>query len=427
LENSKKAFSESIDSLWVNANLATMIPGRQYGAVEDGAIAVSGQRISWIGKRKDLLPGIEAKASKLVDVEGDWITPGLIDCHTHLVYGGCRANEFELRLQGVSYEEIARRGGGIRSTVSATRETDEEALYRQCIPRLHAFMEEGVTTLEIKSGYGLDMETEIRILRVAKRIGEENPITVYPTFLGAHALPPEYEGRSDAYIAFVCNEVLPAVINENLAFAVDVFCENIAFSKEQTERVFRAAKSHGLNIKLHAEQLSDQGGTSLAARYGALSVDHLEHLSEEGVASIAGSGTVAVLLPGAFYFLRETRMPPVELLRQYNIPIAVSTDCNPGSSPAVSILLMLNMACTLFRLTPEEALAGVTRHAARALGLQDRIGSLETGKDADFVIWHISQPAELAYHMGLNPCRRVIKKGVEIRSEASSTQKIICS
>ncbi|MBW1799477.1 MAG: imidazolonepropionase [Deltaproteobacteria bacterium] len=396
-----------------------MIPGKQYGAVEDGAIAVSGHEIRWIGGGRDLPPGIEAKASKVIDVGGNWITPGLIDCHTHLVYGGCRANEFELRLRGVSYEEIARQGGGILSTVSATRGTDEEALYRQCIPRLHAFLAEGVTTLEIKSGYGLDMDTEMRMLRVAKRIGEEYPITVRPTFLGAHALPPEYEGRSDDYIAFVCNEVLPAVVNENLAVAVDVFCEKIAFSREQTERVFRAARSHGLDIKLHAEQLSDQGGASLAARHGALSVDHLEHLSDDGVKSLAGRGTVAVLLPGAFYFLRETKMPPVESLRQHGIPIAVSTDCNPGSSPAVSILLMLNMACTLFRLTPEEALAGVTRHAAMALGLQDRIGTLETGKYADFVIWDISQPAELAYHMGLNPCRRVIRKGVEIRSGAS--------
>jgi imidazolonepropionase len=282
-------------------------------------------------------------------------------------------------------------------------------------------MAEGVTTVEIKSGYGLDLETEIRMLRVARTLGEKYPVTVMPTFLGAHALPPEYEGKSDQYIDFVCNEVMPQVAAQNLAVAVDAFCEGIGFSPAQTDRIFKTAKKLGLAVKLHAEQLSDLGGTALAAGYGALSADHLEHVSEEGVKAMAESGSVAVLLPGAFYFLRETKVPPIDLLRRYNVPIALSTDCNPGSSPAVSLLLMLNMACTLFRLTPEEALAGVTRNGARALGLQDRIGTLEAGKDADFVIWDIAEPAELAYRMGANPVKQVIRQGHLIRTAKPET------
>ncbi len=400
-----------IDGLWINTNLATMIPGTPYGAIEDGAIAVSDGKIVWVGKRKSLPRLIETKASNVYDIEGCWITPGMVDCHTHLVYSGSRANEFELRLQGATYEDIARLGGGIRSTVFATRSADEESLFRQSAPRLLALMSEGVTTVEIKSGYGLDLDTEIRMLRVTRRLGKAYPVTVFPTFLGAHALPPEFEGRSDDYIDFVCEQVLPEVSVQGLAAAVDVFCETIAFTPQQTERIFQAASHHGLPIKLHAEQLSDQGGTQLAVNYGALSVDHLEHLSEAGVRALAKSKTVAVLLPGAFYFLRETTLPPIERLRSSSVPMAVSTDCNPGSSPTVSILLMLNMACTLFRLTPEEALLGVTLNGAKALGLADRIGTLETGKDADFVVWDISTPAELAYHLGFNPCRNVVKNG----------------
>jgi len=387
-----------------------------YGIVENGALAVGGGKIAWVGNIKKLPSDIKSKATQVYDGQGGWLTPGLVDCHTHLVYGGSRAREFELRLQGATYEEIARQGGGIRSTVTATREADEASLLKQSVPRLAALMQEGVTTVEIKSGYGLDLETEIRMLRVARALGEKYPVTVVPTFLGAHALPPEYESRSDEYIDFVCNQVLPEVAAQKLAVAVDAFCESIGFNPEQTERVFKAAKNLGLAVKLHAEQLSDLQGSALAARYGALSADHLEYVSEEGVKAMVGSGTVAVLLPGAFYFLRETRLPPVDLLRRYSVPIALSTDCNPGSSPAVSLLLMLNMACTLFRLTPEEALAGITRNGARALGRHHKIGTLEPGKDADFVNWDISEPAELAYRIGANPMKQVVRRGNIIKT-----------
>ncbi len=337
--------------------------------------------------------------------------PGLIDCHTHLVYAGNRAREFEMRLQGATYEEIARQGGGIRSTVAATREVGEESLVLQSTPRLLALIQEGVTTVEIKSGYGLDLETELRMLRAAASLGKRHPVTVVPTFLGAHALPPEFQGREDDYIEFVCNEVMPQVAEQNLALAVDAFCETIGFTPMQTERVFKAAQKHNLPVKLHAEQLSDQGGAELAARHCALSADHLEYVSEAGVKALAESGSVAVLLPGAFYFLRETRVPPLELFYHYDVPVALATDCNPGSSPVTSLLLMLNMACTLFRMTPEETLAGVTRNAAQALGLQDRIGTLEVGKDADLAIWDITVPAELAYRIGYNPLTHVVSKG----------------
>ncbi|MGD2125577.1 MAG: imidazolonepropionase [Desulfobacteraceae bacterium] len=411
-----KPFPEVIDALWVNAHLATMMPGLPYGAVEDGAIAVSDGKISWVGKRKDLPSEMASRSAEVYETAGAWITPGLVDCHTHLVYGGNRAREFELRLQGATYEEIARQGGGILSTVSATRSASTEDLFRQSAARVISLLNEGVTTVEIKSGYGLDLETEIRMLRVARLLGERFPVTVSPTFLGAHALPPEFEGRSDAYIDFVCEVVLPEVAAQGLAAAVDAFCEKIAFSPEQTERVFKAADHHGLRVKLHAEQLSNQGGAALAARYGALSVDHLEYISEVGVKALARSGTVAVLLPGAFYTLRETELPPVELLRGSGVTMAVATDCNPGTSPAASLLLMLNMACTLFRLTPEEALAGATRNGAKALDLQAQIGTLEPGKVADFVVWDISEPAELAYSLGFNPCRYVIKHGVRVIS-----------
>jgi imidazolonepropionase len=407
------------DALWINANLAAMTPDRPYGAIYHAALAVSHEKIAWVGAMKALPSEMMSEARRIFDVKGCWITPGLIDCHTHLVYGGNRAREFEMRLQGVSYEEIARQGGGIRSTVASTRAADEETLFRRAAARLGSLLAEGVLSVEIKSGYGLDLETEMKILRVARRLGREFPVTVCPTYLGAHALPVEFQGQSDAYIDFVCDEVMPRIAAENLATAVDAFCENIAFTPEQTERVFSAAVQHGLGVKLHAEQLSDQGGASVAARYGALSADHLEHLSEDGAKALAASRTVAVLLPGAYYFLRETRIPPVDLLRRYGVPMAVSTDSNPGTSPVGSLLLMLNMACTLFRLTPEEALAGATRNAALALGLGERTGTLEPGKDADFVVWDISEPSELAYNVAFNPCSRVIRHGALVRSRAS--------
>lgn len=408
--------TDKIDSMWINVHLATMTQTVPYGSVENGALAVAGKQIVWVGHEKELPADLKSGAAEVHDGGGAWITPGLVDCHTHLVYAGSRAREFELRLQGATYEEIARQGGGIRSTVSATREADEQSLFEQSAPRLLALLQEGVTTVEIKSGYGLDLDTELRMLQVARRLGEEFPVTVMPTFLGAHALPPEYEGRPDDYIDFVCSRVLPQVATQKLAVAVDAFCENIGFTPDHTERVFIAAKKLGLAIKLHAEQLTDLKGAALAASYQALSADHLEYVSESGVQAMAKHNTVAVLLPGAFYFLRETRVPPVDLLRRHGVPMALSTDCNPGSSPAVSLLLMLNMACTLFRLIPEEALAGVTRNGARALGLQNRIGTLEPGKDADFVIWDIPEPAELAYRIGANPMKQVVRRGKIVRN-----------
>jgi imidazolonepropionase len=409
------------DALWTNVHLATMTPGRTpYGAIRDGAIAVSREKVAWVGRSEELPSEISSSAHKVFDGKGGWITPGLMDCHTHLVYGGNRAREFELRLQGVSYEDIARQGGGIRATVSATRAADEESLFQQSARRLESLTAEGVTTVEIKSGYGLDLETEIKMLRVAGRLGEKFPVTVCPTYLGAHALPPEFEGNSNGYINFVCHEVLPKLAARNLATAVDAFCDKIGFTPEQTERVFSAAVQNGLRVKLHAEQLSDQGGAVLAAKYRALSADHLEHLSDKGARALAQSGTAAVLLPGAFYYLRESRVPPIDLLRRYAVPMAVATDCNPGTSPTGSLLLMVNMACTLFRLTPEEALAGATRDAAKALGLEERVGTLEVGKDADFVVWDISEPAELAYALAFNPCSYVVRHGALVRSSERS-------
>jgi imidazolonepropionase len=402
-------------ALWLDVNLATMAPTvpQSYGAIEDGALAIKDDRICWLGLRRDL-PRETPTDIPIYRCDGRWVTPGLIDCHTHLVYGGHRAREFELRLTGVSYEEIARQGGGILSTVNATREASEQALLDATQPRLKALMAEGTTTIEIKSGYGLDIDTEAKMLRVARSLGNTNPVTVATTFLGAHAVPAEYAGRSDDYIEFVCSEALPTIANQGLADAVDAFCENIGFSHSQTERVFQAAQALALPIKLHAEQLSDLGGAQLAANYGALSADHLEYVSEEGVVALATAGVVAVLLPGAFYFLRESKRPPIDLFRKHLVPIAVATDSNPGSSPVSSLLLMLNMACTLFALTPEEAFMGVTRNAARALGMSDAIGTLEVGKKADFVIWDIDHPAELAYRFGFNPCHQVIKDGLTV-------------
>ena len=351
------------------------------------------------------------------DAGGAWIAPGLIDCHTHAVYGGNRAAEFEQRLNGATYAEIAQAGGGIVSTVRATRQASVDDLVESALPRLRAIAAEGVTTVEIKSGYGLDTATERRMLQAARRIPDHVPVDVAATFLGAHALPPEFAGDADGYIDLVCREMIPAVAEAGEADAVDAFCETIGFTRDQTERVFRAARDHGLPVKLHAEQLSDLGGAALVAEYGGLSADHLEYAGEAGVRALAKAGTVAVLLPGAFYYLRETQLPPIDLFREHGVGMALATDCNPGSSPVTSLLLMLNMACTLFRLTPAEALAGVTREAARALGLQDRIGTLEPGKAADFALWDIGRPGELAYPAGFNPCRAVVKGGTVVAGE----------
>ncbi len=398
------------DKLWTNARLATMSPAVEasYGAIEDGVVAARGGRIVYAGPRSEA-PAFQA--AETIDCQGRWITPGLIDCHTHLVYGGDRAHEFELRLQGATYEEIARAGGGILSTVKATREASEDALFASADRRLAALIAEGVTTVEIKSGYGLEQQAELKQLRVARRIGRERPVTVRTTFLGAHAVPPEFKGRSGDYTALVAGPILDAVSAEGLADAVDVFCEGIAFSPAETKAVFEAAKAKGLAIKVHAEQLSNLYGAKLAAEMGALSADHLEYLDEDGVIAIAKAGTVAVVLPGAFYFLRETQKPPIELMRKHGVAIALATDANPGSSPLTSPLLVLNMACTLFRMTPEEALAGLTRHAATALGLQDEVGTLEAGKRCDLAIWEIERPAELAYRIGFNPLHTRIWNG----------------
>jgi len=397
------------DCLWLNAHVATMVAGSApYGAIRNAALAAKDGRVAWVGPREDLPGAPDALAAEVRYADGEWITPGLIDCHTHLVFAGNRAREFEMRLHGASYEEIARAGGGILSTVKATRAASVEALTEAAAARLKTLMRQGITTVEIKSGYGLDLESERKMLQAARALEniprlEEfgaHEIRVRTTFLGLHALPPDFADRRDHYVALVCDEMLPALAAEGLVDAVDAFCENIAFTPAETQRLFEKARALGLPVKLHAEQLSDQGGTQLAARFGALSADHLEHVSDEGIAAMAATGTVAVLLPGAFYALRETKLPPVEKLRAAGVPIAIATDCNPGTSPIVSPLATLNMACTLFRLTPEEALAGMTRNAARALGLGGEIGTLEVGKAADLAFWRIDEPAELAYWMG---------------------------
>lgn len=389
-----------------NVHLATMAHG--YGELLDAAIAVKDGRIAWFGPGDELPAG----GAVLHDGQGCWLTPGLIDCHTHIVHAGNRSDEFEARLNGASYEDISRAGGGIMSTVRATRAASDDELLRQSLPRVLALLAEGVTTLEIKSGYGLDADSEAKMLRVARRIGQELPVSVRTTFLGAHALPPEYAGRADAYIDLLCAQMLPQLAGDGLVDAVDAFCERIGFTPAQTQRMFEAATALGLPVKLHAEQLSDLGGAALVARHGGLSADHLEFLSEAGVAAMARHGTVAVLLPGAYYFLREVQQPPVSDLRAAGVPMAVSTDCNPGTSPMTSLLLAMNMACTLWRLTPQEALAGCTIHAARALGLQEQTGSLAIGKRADFALWRIARPADLAYALGLNPCAGVVHGGV---------------
>ena len=388
------------DTVWLHARLATMAGP----VIRDGALAVTAGRISWVGERS----AWKDKARVEHDARGAWILPGFVDCHTHLVYAGSRAHEFELRLKGASYEEIAKAGGGILSTVRATRAASQDDLLSLAQRRLRAWLAEGAAVVEVKSGYGLDRDTELKMLRAARRL---DGLTVKTTFLGAHALPEEYKGRADAYIDFVCDEVLPAAAAEKLVDAVDAFCERIAFSRHQTARVFDAAKRLGLPVKLHADQLSDLGGAALAAKHGALSADHLEYTADAGIEALARAGSVAVLLPGAFYFLRETRLPPISALRTQRVPIALATDHNPGSSPLSSPLLAMNMACTLFRLTPEEALAGFTVHAARALGMQSSHGTLEVGKAADLALWEIESPAELAYALGANPCVGRVRAG----------------
>jgi imidazolonepropionase len=396
-----------LDLLLRHAHLVTLAAGAP-DAIMDGALGVRNGRIVWLGADRDCPGG----AAQEYNCGGAWVTPGLIDCHTHIVHAGNRSDEFEARLNGASYEDIARAGGGILSTVRATRQASEEALLQASLPRLMSLLAEGVTTIEIKSGYGLALEAEANMLRVARRFGQILPVRVVTTFLGAHAVPPEFAGRPDAYIDAVCGEMLPALVAEGLVDMVDAYCERIGFSAAQTERVFQAAQGHGLPVRLHAEQLSDQGGAALAARYHACSADHLEHVSPEGIAAMAGAGTVAVLLPGAWYFLREQVKPPVEALRQAGVAMALATDCNPGTSPMTSLLLAMNMGCTLFGLTPREALAACTVHAARALALQAELGTLEVGKAADLAIWDIARPADLAYGIGFNPCRAVVVGGV---------------
>jgi imidazolonepropionase len=400
-------------ALWQHASVATLCDAADWGFIPDGAVLTRGERIVWVGAR-DALPGdLRAQVSTEHDLQGALLTPGLIDCHTHLVYGGHRAHEFELRLQGASYEDIARAGGGIRSTVDATRACSDAQLLASANARAQALMREGVCTVEIKSGYGLSMEHEARCLRVARRLGADLPLTVQTTCLSAHALPPEFAGRADDYIDAVCSW-LPSLHAEGLMDAVDVFCDTIGFTRAQTQRVFAAARALGLPVKLHAEQLSDQDGAALAASFGALSCDHLEHLSASGIAAMAQAGTAAVLLPGAYYFLRETKLPPVQALGSAGVPIAIATDHNPGSSPTLSPLLMLNMACTLFKLAPLQALRGMTVYAAQALGLKDR-GQLAADQRADFAVWQVAHPRELAYWFGHNPCSARVVAGKEYR------------
>ncbi|MGN8259794.1 imidazolonepropionase [Pseudomonas sp. SMSB3] len=397
-------------TLWQHCHAATMAGGR-YAIIEDAAIITAAGRIEWLGPRAELPSSAVAHS---VDLAGAWVTPGLIDCHTHAVFGGNRSGEFEQRLQGVSYAQIAAQGGGIASTVQATRAASEDQLFSSARQRLEALMRDGVTTVEIKSGYGLDLANERKMLRVARRLGDELALTVRATCLAAHALPPEYAGRADAFIEHICQQLLPALADEGLVDAVDAFCEHLAFSPAQVEKVFIKAHELGLPVKLHAEQLSSLHGSSLAARYQALSADHLEFMTEQDAVAMAQAGTVAVLLPGAFYCLRETQLPPIDALRRHGVKMALASDLNPGTSPGLSLRLMLNMGCTLFRMTPEEALAGVTVHAATALGLGDSHGSLEVGKVADFVAWQIERPAELAYWLGGELPKRVVRMGHEL-------------
>ncbi|MBK5650643.1 MULTISPECIES: imidazolonepropionase [unclassified Bradyrhizobium] len=402
--------AERFDRIWHNARLATMRGDRaDLGEIERGLVAARDGRIVYADAQSDF--PVDADAVERIDCGGRWITPGLVDCHTHLVFGGNRAHEFELRLKGASYEEIARAGGGIVSTVAATRKATEAELVAGALPRLDALIGEGATTVEIKSGYGLDAETEMRQLSAARKLGQLRKVAIRTSFLGAHALPPEANGAKDHYIDLVCNTMLPAVAKAGLADAVDAFMEDIAFSGEQTARVLAAARALGVPVKLHADQLSNLGGAALAAKFSALSADHLEHTDEAGAAAMAKAGTVAVLLPGAFYFIRETQKPPVELFRKHGVPMALATDCNPGSSPLTSLLLAMNMGATLFRMTVAECLAGVTREGARALGLLAETGTLEAGKSCDLAIWDVDRPAELVYRIGFNPLHGRVWRG----------------
>jgi imidazolonepropionase len=399
-------------TLLTNIRVVTMRDAAGYGIVDDGALGMHDGVIAWVGARRDLPRDV--KAANTIDCRARFATPGLVDCHTHLVYAGNRASEFERRLEGASYAEIAAAGGGIRATVEATRAASPDALAAISAPRLAAMAAQGATTVEIKSGYGLDTESELKQLRVARLIGARCDVDVRTTLLAAHAVPPEYAGRADDYVERVCGEMIPAAAREGVADAVDAFCETIGFTAAQTRRVFEAARTNGLRVKLHADQLSDGDGAALAAVFRALSDDHLEYTNEAGVAALAHAGTVAVLLPGAYYALRETRPPPVAALRAHGVPIAISTDCNPGTSPATSLPLMMNMSCTLFGMTPSEALAGVTRNAARALELADR-GTLANGMRADVALWDIAEPAELAYRIGAEACAAVFRAGRLVR------------
>ena len=397
-------------TLWRNARVCPS--GDPSDFISPGAIAVTGTRIAWIGHDEQIPSRFISSPHREHDLGQAWVTPGLVDCHTHLVYAGSRAEEFEQRLCGATYEAIARGGGGINSTVRATRAADEETLFRESARRLEPLLAEGVTALEIKSGYGLRLADERKMLKVARQLGDRYPVTIYTTFLGAHALPLEFSGRPDDYIRTVCDEMLPALSDEGLVDSVDVFCESIGFTLAQSERVYETAAKLGFPVKMHAEQLTNSGGTHLACRYNAISADHLEHLDEEGVIAMKNAGVVAVLLPGAFYFLRDTKLPPIDLLRRHNVPIALATDSNPGTSPTTSILLMMNMACTLFRLTPAESLLGVTRNGAQALGKGDMHGAIAEGRLADFCIWDIASLAELSYRIGLNPLSMAVRHGV---------------
>ncbi|OLF41878.1 imidazolonepropionase [Psychrobacter sp. Rd 27.2] len=431
LDNNTTNTLTSFDHVIINANLATFSAqygfdiysdkqsanqsndqnkSTPYGQLENAAIGIKDGKVAWVGTHEQIKPHLtHYKSDQIKDVHGNWITPGLIDCHTHIVYGGNRSNEFEARLQGASYQDIAAQGGGIVSTVSATRAANEEELFAQSGKRLLALMREGVTSIEIKSGYGLDLDTERKMLKVARALGDKHHIHVSTTYLAAHALPLEYKDRADAYIEQVC-QWLPILHSEGLVDAVDGFCENIAFSSEQIKRVFDVARSLDLPVKLHSEQLSNIGASALVADYQGLSSDHLEHLAEDDIKKMAASNTVAVLLPGAFYTLRDTKLPPIEALRKHQVPMAISTDCNPGTSPLTSLLLAMNMGCTLFYLTTEEVLAGATVHAAQALGLTKK-GKIEVGCDADLVLWDIARPADLAYQMGLNPIAGIMAQG----------------
>ncbi|WP_273024853.1 imidazolonepropionase [Rheinheimera sp.] len=403
---------QQFDAIWINASIATMTDnGEPYGSIEDAVLAVKDGLIAFVGRRSDL-PAFDSLTTPIYDAKGQWILPGFIDCHTHLVYAGSRANEFEMRLNGADYQQIAAAGGGIRSTVAATRLASHEQLFVLAKDRLNVLLSQGVTTVEIKSGYGLDLATEQKILEVASELERCHPVSVQKTFLGAHALPAEFANDADGYIDAVC-QMMPVLQQQKLIDAVDVFCEGIGFSTEQSRKVFSVASELGLPVKAHAEQLSNIGGSALVAEFGGLSADHIEFLDEAGVAAMAQAGTVAVLLPGAYYFLRETQLPPIELLRRYRVPMAVATDLNPGTSPLCSLPLMLNMACTLFRLTPQEALLGVTRYAALALGLKDR-GTLAVGQKADFACYGINQPAELCYQFGVNQLKQLIINGKEV-------------